>query len=625
MKKRLIKNLLLVLTMVVLCFAVGVMASAEDRAIIDSGECGAQGDNVIWTLYDDGELVISGEGEMADYVEKNSDYGYSHREQPWWEYKSTIKTVIFGEGISCIGKGAFSQMSNIVSVEFSDSIVYIDDLAFEECAVLTDLNLPKNLERIGERAFEFCEALQEVEFPNKLLSLGSNAFAWCYDLKKIYISESLTKLEEDCFVGCFSLQKFEVAPQNNSFSTDGYGALFNKDKTTMYYFPAGLKIEKYKVPDTVTLLDGWTFYGNICICEIYIPESVEEINIAGTFDLCLNLRKITYPGTIPCIPFPAECLPTLQTVVISDGVETIDDNLFIRCPILKEVYIKDMDVDIGSDFIATDIYVQEEIIEEYSNFIYDSVWDKDGITNIVDYQNNEEIWNRVDSYHIYLDEYIYTATIYCHAGSTAEAYAIENGIKYELTHFYEGEWTYDYDNMIRYRKCIHCDELETEALETTEDGDVDIIAPVDPDADFTVDVITDYVIIEETLSENISGDFEIVKAFDINLKNKDGVHIQPDGTVKVKLPVDWTKEGVYKVYRVNDDGTLTDMKAYREGSHMVFDTDHFSVYVIVDESEKVDIPTAPDEPQEETKLTFWEKLVDLIKSFFELIASIFKK
>ena len=26
----------------------------------------------------------------------------------------------------------------------------------------------------------------------------------------------------------------------------------------------------------------------------------------------------------------------------------------------------------------------------------------------MDYQNNEEIWNRYDSYHIYLDDYIYT-------------------------------------------------------------------------------------------------------------------------------------------------------------------------------------------------------------------------
>ena len=242
-----------------------------------------------------------------------------------------------------------------------------------------------------------------------------------------------------------------------------------------------------------------------------------------------------------------------------------------------------------------------------------------------DLNGDVNAWNEFMQLVTCYDDIVHLSTIYCHAGSTAEAYAIENGVDYELTHFFEGEWTYDYDNMIRYRKCIHCDELETEALETTGDSDVEIIEPVDPDTDFTVDVVEDYVIIEETISNNVTTDFEIIKAFDISLKNKDGVHVQPDGTVKVKLPLDWSKDGVYKVYRVNDDGTLTDMNAYREGSHMVFDTDHFSIYVIVDESEKTDAPATPDDPQEETKDSFFSELIDLIKAFFELIASMFKK
>ena len=153
-------------------------------------------------------------------------------------------------------------------------------------------------------------------------------------------------------------------------------------------------------------------------------------------------------------------------------------------------------------------------------------------------------------------------------------------------------------------------------------GDVEIIEPTNPDTDFTVDEITDYVVIEETLENGVSADWEIIKAFDINLKNKDGVHVQPDGTVKVKLPNDWSKSGVYKVYRVNDDGTLTDMNAYRQGSHLVFETDHFSVYVIVVENEA---EVTPDEPQGEPEDDFFAKIFDLIMSFFDLIFSIFKK
>ena len=89
-----------------------------------------------------------------------------------------------------------------------------------------------------------------------------------------------------------------------------------------------------------------------------------------------------------------------------------------------------------------------------------------------------------------------------------------------------------------------------------------------------------YILVEEAVTE----EQEILKIFDINLKNSDGEAVQPQGTVKVKLPLNNAAKTVsYRVYRVNEDGTLTDMKAYRQGSHMVFETDHFSLYVIVGE------------------------------------------
>ena len=293
-------------------------------------------------------------------------------------------------------------------------------------------------------------------------------------------------------------------------------------------------------------------------------------------------------------------------------IEAIGNEAFVL-PFLEKIIVRGMNVALGAFSLCASPFTVPDMSCEDFLALFNSY-------------ANGEITDEEFEKHIEFSEVpLFIGTIYCHSGSTAEAYAIENGVDYVLTHFFEGEWTYDYDNMIRYRKCIHCDELETEPLETTTDSDVEIIEPIDPDTDFVVDVITDYVVIEETISNNVAGDFEIVKAFDITMKNKDGVHVQPDGTVKVKLPLDWSKDGVYKVYRVNDDGTLTDMNAYREGSHMVFETDHFSVYVIVDESEKADEPTTPDEPQEETKKDFFSKIIDWFRSLIDLIISWFNK
>lgn len=96
----------MVLVLVMLLCTMPITASAEQR-IVDSGECGTDGDNVLWTLYDDGELEVSGSGEMKNYD--------SYTSVPWDSYKwesnglpySIDKVTIKGD-ITSIGKYAFA-------------------------------------------------------------------------------------------------------------------------------------------------------------------------------------------------------------------------------------------------------------------------------------------------------------------------------------------------------------------------------------------------------------------------------------------------------------------------------------------------------------------------------------
>ena len=408
--------------------------------------------------------------------------------------------------------------------------------------------------------------------------------------------KSVTKISYEAFIGCDSITGFIVDENSNFFSNDSRGVLFNKDKTELLKYPIANEASSYIVPEGVTTIGEYAFNVSIYLTNITFPETLESIKDAA-FVGCIGITEIDIP----------------------ENVESVGFYAFGGIFFLDKIIIRSIDINLGDGvFCPTDDFYLGGIT--YEDFLSE-------FHQLVKTSGMQAAWVEIlRKYEVKTDDWPITfGTIYCHADSTAESYAKLYEMEYITTHFYEEEWTYDYDNLVRYRKCIHCDELETEALETTGDSDVEIIEPVDPDTDFTVDVVEDYVVIEETISNNVTTDFEIVKAFDINLKNKDGVHVQPDGTVKVKLPLDWSKDGVYKVYRVNDNGTLTDMNAYRQGSHMVFDTDHFSIYVIVDESEKTDAPVTPDEPQEETKDNFFTRLLDLIKSFFDLIMSWFKK
>ena len=135
--KKTFKKLLSVILCAVLLFTTAstAFAAEETRTVVDSGYCGAEGENLTWTLYDDGELVISGEGEMdwyyVDYNGENPDVDVP---PPWYDYYPVIDVITFEEGVTGIGNAAFSGEYNRfhrvnlpVSLQYFDGEFYWDE------------------------------------------------------------------------------------------------------------------------------------------------------------------------------------------------------------------------------------------------------------------------------------------------------------------------------------------------------------------------------------------------------------------------------------------------------------------------------------------------------------------
>ena len=98
-----------------------------------------------WTLYDTGELVIDGDGEIPDVRFTSASY--------WKEYISDITEVTIGDGITSIGNYAFSEFKNLESVHIPYGVKRIGYSAFNGCASLKSVNIPKSVESIGSSAF----------------------------------------------------------------------------------------------------------------------------------------------------------------------------------------------------------------------------------------------------------------------------------------------------------------------------------------------------------------------------------------------------------------------------------------------------------------------------------------
>ena len=142
---------------------------ADDTA---SGTCG---ENLTWTLSDDGVLTISGTGDMTDY------YSYSEF-APWHEYADRIQTVIIGKGVTGIGSYAFSDCSSLTSVSIPDSVTSIGYGTFYGCSSLPGVTIPNGVTSIGALAFENCNSLTNVNIPNGVTYIEYGTFYGCSSL-----------------------------------------------------------------------------------------------------------------------------------------------------------------------------------------------------------------------------------------------------------------------------------------------------------------------------------------------------------------------------------------------------------------------------------------------------------
>ena len=104
-------------------FGTAIVASAAE--ILYSGDCGAEGNNLTWTLDDAGKLTISGSGAMNDW---------SAGAAPWSSvYRDDIKSVEIGENITSIGAYAFRDCTNLTSINIPASVTTIGEGAFHNC------------------------------------------------------------------------------------------------------------------------------------------------------------------------------------------------------------------------------------------------------------------------------------------------------------------------------------------------------------------------------------------------------------------------------------------------------------------------------------------------------------
>jgi hypothetical protein len=144
------------------------------------------------------------------------------------------------------------------------------------------------------------------------------------------------------------LTAITVDEGNGYYSSDDYGALFNKEKTVLVQYPAGNTRSEYAIPVGVTGIGESAFYYCDSLTSITLPDGLTGIG-AGAFESCDSLTSIAIPDTVTSIGDSAfySC-GNLTSVTLPNGLASIGADTFGSCLSLTSVAIPASVTSIGS-------------------------------------------------------------------------------------------------------------------------------------------------------------------------------------------------------------------------------------------------------------------------------------
>lgn len=123
--------------------------------------------------------------------------------------------------------------------------------------------------------------------------IGFRAFASCVGLTSVSIPYSVYSIGEFAFSGCTGLTSIKVDKDNNTFDSRGdCNAIIETGSNTLI---AGCKTTI--IPNSVTKIGAFAFYGCADLTSVTIPNSVTSIGCAA-FRGCAGLSRVTIGNSV---------------------------------------------------------------------------------------------------------------------------------------------------------------------------------------------------------------------------------------------------------------------------------------------------------------------------------------
>ena len=376
--------------------------TSTDGNIVTPYKTDVFGANIVNNTYENGQGVITFDGPVTSigdwaFIEtknlktmKLPNSVTIIGENAFYECES-LTSIIIPNSVKDIDAYAFGNCSSLSSLTMPTNITAIKRSVFDGCSSLTLIEIPHSVTSIESEAFANCSKIESITIYNGLTSIGDNAFRYCSALKSITIPNSVVKIEHSLFFGCTSLSSIAVETGNQIYdSRNNCNAIIETSTNTLI---AGCKatiipndivsigedafvychsLSSIEIPNGVINI-GEDAFCNCGLKSIFIPSSVRNIE-GNTFVYCDYLSSIVvdadnkvYDSRNNCnaimetstnrlivgckntvIPSNTKIIGSMafqtggilyDTIVIPDGVTSIEDQAFYLCEKLSKVYL----------------------------------------------------------------------------------------------------------------------------------------------------------------------------------------------------------------------------------------------------------------------------------------------